>query len=397
VPQVFTELADPEATLAGIEPHAHARAVLLPALPPTGVPSHAYLFYGPPGTGKRTVARAFAAALLTDGARQPATVAERVERGAHPDLTWVTPSGSSEVLVGDIDEAVVAAVTHTPFESTRRVFVIEAAGTMNDQAANRLLKTLEEPPTFAHLILLAEHREDVLPTIASRCQQVRFDPLTDELLQRRLVEAAGAAIDSQQAAACARLAQGDARLAWRLTSEQGVALREWAEAFVRSTFDVGAGGRRWMELLETAKAAGAEAGGAATERLQEQAELLPSKERRKYEREGVEVVRRAERRARTATLDLGLRLVELWLRDLWCIAVGASELVFALDRSAELAADVEGCEANSLLRSVELVRDTRLRLALNVSEELAIEALAYRLADLRLGPDSAQGQRSQMP
>jgi DNA polymerase-3 subunit delta' len=369
-------------TLAGVEQHPHARAVLLPALPPAGAPSHAYLFHGPAGTGKRTVARSFAAALLADGARQPATVAERVARGAHPDLTWVTPSGSSEVLVSDIDEPVVAAVTYTPFESTRRVFVIEAAGTMNDQAANRLLKTLEEPPSFAHLILLAEHREDVLPTIASRCQQVRFDPLPAELVQRRLTDPAGEAIDPTRAAACARLAAGDARLAERLASEPGAALREWAEGFVRSTLHARTDERRWAGLLETAKAAGADAGAAATERLHEQAELLPSKERRKYEREGVDVVRRAERRARTATLDLGLRLVELWLRDAWCLAAGAPELVFALDRSAELAANAEGRDADSLLRGVELVRDTRLRLPLNISEELALEALAYRLADL---------------
>lgn len=356
--------------------------MLLPALPPAGAPSHAYLFHGPGGTGKRTVARSFAAALLADGARQPATVAERVARGAHPDLTWVTPSGAGEVLVSDIDEPVVAAVTHTPFESTRRVFVIEAAGTMNDQAANRLLKTLEEPPSFAHLILLAEHREDVLPTIASRCQQVRFDPLPSELVQGRLTGSPGQAVDPTRAAACARLAAGDARLAQRLASEQGVALREWAEGFVRSALEARTDERHRAGLLEASKAAGAEAGAAATEGLREQAELLPSKERRKYEREGVDVVRRAERRARTATLDLGLRLAELWLRDAWCLAAGAPELVFALDRSAALAADAEGRDADSLLRGVGLVRDTRLRLPLNVSEELALEALAYRLAHL---------------
>jgi DNA polymerase III subunit delta' len=201
-----------EGMLAGIEPHPHARAVLLPALPPSGRPSHAYLFHGPSGTGKRTVARAFAAALLADGAQQPQTVLERVRRDAHPDLTWVTPSGASEVLVSDIDEPVVAAAAHTPFESSRRVFVIEAAGSMNDQAANRLLKTLEEPPPFAHLILLAEHREDVLPTIASRCQQVRFDPLSDELLAGRL-QGGATSIEPERAAACARLAAGDGQLA----------------------------------------------------------------------------------------------------------------------------------------------------------------------------------------
>ncbi|HEX4114911.1 MAG TPA: hypothetical protein VHY18_03460 [Solirubrobacteraceae bacterium] len=391
MPSTSAEPVAIEGMLAAIEPHPHARAVLLPALPPAGNPSHAYLFHGPSGTGKRTVARAFAAALLADGAQQPQTVAVRVQRDAHPDLTWVTPSGASEVLVGDIDEPVVAAAAHTPFESSRRVFVIEAAGSMNDQAANRLLKTLEEPPPFAHLILLAEHREDVLPTIASRCQQVRFDPLSDELLAERLREGDGASIEPERAAACARLAAGDGQLAELLAGERGVALRECAERFVRSVLQGSVEQRCWMGLLEAAKAAGAVAGAAVGERLHEQAGFLPSKEQRKYEREGADVVRRAERRERTATLELGLRLAELWLRDVWCLLVGVPELAHARDRSAELAADAAGRDATSLRRGVELVRDTRLRLDLNVSEELALEALAYRLAELlapRLGSAS---------
>jgi DNA polymerase III subunit delta' len=365
----------------GIDQHPHARALLLPALPPNGVPSHAYLFHGPPGTGKRSAARAFAAALLADGARDPHGVEERVAREAHPDLTWVTPSGASEVLVGDIDEAVVGAVAHTPFESKRRVFVIEAAGTMNDQAANRLLKTLEEPPEFAHLILLAEHSEDVLPTIASRCQHVRFDPLSSEVVERRLL-ASGATIDPDRARACARLAAGDARLAERLASEEGAALRESAERYARAACGELAGERPWQALLEAAKLAGDEAGEAATERLREQAEMLPSKERRKHEREGADIVRRGERRARTATLDLGLRLVEQYLRDAWCVAVGAPEVVLASDRLVELGSETAGRDPAALLTGVELVRDTRLRLGLNVSEELALEALLYRLSEL---------------
>jgi DNA polymerase-3 subunit delta' len=377
-----TEPAVAERMLAGIEDHPHARAVLLPALPPGGSPSHAYLFYGPRGSGKSTVAKAFAGALLADGARTPATVAERVARDTHPDLTWVTPSGASEVLVQDIEEPVVAAANHTPFESKRRVFVIEAAGTMNEQAANRLLKTLEEPPSFAHLILLAEHREDVLPTIASRCQQVRFDPLASAKVQEHLVRRSGGALDPTRAAACARLAAGDVELAERLASEAGALLREWAEGFVGAALGAQSEERRWMGLLETAKSAGAEVGVEAGERLHEQAQLLPSKERRRFEREGVDVVRRAERRGRTVTLDLGLRLVEQWLRDAWCVASGAPELVLALDRNAELTSCADGRDANSLRRGVELVCDTRVRLPLNVSEELALEALAYRLADL---------------
>jgi DNA polymerase-3 subunit delta' len=360
--------------------------VLLPALPPQGSPSHAYLFYGPAGAGKRTVARAFAAALLAEGERNPAEAAERVRRGAHPDLTWVTPSGASELLVGDIDESVVGAVAHTPFESRRRVFVIEAAGTMNDQAANRLLKTLEEPPSFAHLILLAEHREDVLPTVASRCQHVRFDPLPSEVVEQRLL-GAHPTIDPTHARACARLCGGDAELAERLAGDAGEALRAAAEGFVRGALASHTEERPWSLLLESAKAAGAVAAATGVARVSEQAELLPGRERRRHEREGADVVRRAERRERTATLDLGLRLGELWLRDAWCVASGATELVLAVDRLPELRHDAGARAPDALRRGVELVRDTRLGLALNVSEELALEALAYRLAELLGKPE----------
>ncbi len=79
--------------------------------------------------------------------------------------------------VDDVEGPVVAAATRTPFEATRRVFVLERVDTMNDEVANRLLKTLEEPPSFVHLILLTDSLGQVLETVVSRCQLVRFDPL----------------------------------------------------------------------------------------------------------------------------------------------------------------------------------------------------------------------------
>jgi len=122
---------DDAPTLSGLDAQAHARAVLAPALRGGGgaQASHAYLFHGPPGSGKRTVARAFAAALLArdaGDAEQVASIRARIERGSHPDLTWVTRSGAAEMLVSDIEQPVVAAAARTPFESARRVFVIEA-------------------------------------------------------------------------------------------------------------------------------------------------------------------------------------------------------------------------------------------------------------------------------
>jgi DNA polymerase III subunit delta' len=375
---------------------------------------HAYLFYGPAGAGKRTIARAFAAALLADGAPHPGTVAERIARGTHPDLTWVTPSGAAEMLVSDIEEPVVAAATRTPFESIRRVFVIEAAQTMNDQAANRMLKTLEEPASFVHLILLADRREDVLATIASRCQHVRFDPLSSARIEERLREqwqgeqaggggvaqagggaqadgagldgvgggGTGAAAGDLRLAACARLGLGDARLAGRLAGEQGGALRESAVGFVRAALAGRTGERPWTVLLEAAKAAGVGAGEEVDARVARDLEFLGSKERKRHEREGLDARRRAERRARTEALDRGLGLAELWLRDVWCIAQEAPEMIYAVDRRAELDADAAGRDGQALAQGIELVRDTRMRLGQNVAEELALEALAYRVEGL---------------
>lgn len=363
--------------LPGIDAHPHARAVLAPALTDGGEPSHAYLFHGVSGTGKRAIARAFAAALLADGARDPGAVGERVARDSHPDLTWVVPSGAAELLVADIQEPVVAAAAHTPFESARRVFVIEGVERMNDQAANRLLKTLEEPPSFAHLLLLTDRREDVLATIVSRCQSVRFDPLPPAVIAEGLQCA-----DPERAEACARLALGDAGLAALLAGEQGGALRDGAERYVRSALADSTGERAWLGLLELAKAAGASAGEEAQERMAGELELLPKKERKRYEREGLDARRRGERRARARTLDLALRLAELWLRDMLCLAEGAPELIHAVDRRAELEEDARERDGALVGRGVELVADTRLSLTVNVSEELALEALAYRLEAL---------------
>ena len=166
--------------LAELERHPHARAVLAPALDAPAQASHAYLFHGPGGSGKRAAARALAAELLAEGSANPSGARARVMSGAHPDLTWVVPSGAHEILVSDIDGPVISAASRTPFESSRRVFVIERADELGDEAANRMLKTLEEPAAFVHLILLTDRPGEILPTIRSRCQAVRFEAPTEE-------------------------------------------------------------------------------------------------------------------------------------------------------------------------------------------------------------------------
>ena len=366
--------AAPDVLEEVLEAQPHARAVLGPLVADPAGASHAYLLYGPPGTGKRAAARALAVSLLASGARSPDTVAERVARDAHPDLTWVSPSGASEMLVADIEEPVVAAATRTPFESARRVFVIESVEAMNDQSANRMLKTLEEPLDFVHLVLLSDRLDDVLPTIASRCQLVRFDPVPAERIAASLI-----GVEESRARACARLALGDARLASWLAADEGEELRHSSEAFVRGAISGASGSRPWLALIEAAAAAGSGASEALAASGEADLELLPARERKRHERELVEARRRTERRARRRMLDLSLRLGELWLRDLLCVCEGAPELVYAVDRRGEIESDAQGRDGRRLREALELVAETRLSLPLNVSEELALEALGYRL------------------
>ena len=220
----------------------------------------------------------------------------------------------------------------------------------------------------------------MLATVASRCQHVRFDPLPSERIAERL---------QLRRSPCVR---ARAR-AWRWAmaawpsgspSDEGQALRAGVEALMRSVLAAAdAGERRWLALLEIAReAAGARRRAQAEERIERELELAARGERRRLEREGQDARRRGERRARTGALDLALRLAELWLRDMLCVCAGAGELIHAVDRRAEIERDARGRDGVRLREAIELVSDARLSLALNVSEELALEALAYRLAEL---------------
>ncbi len=362
--------------LAELDRHPHARAVLAPALADSAQPSHAYLFHGPGGAGKRAAARALSVELLAVGSPDPVSARARVLAGTHPDLTWVVPSGAHEILVSDIDGPVVSAASRTPFESSRRVFVIERVDELGDEAANRMLKTLEEPASFVHLILLTDRPGEVLPTIASRCQLVRFDAAPDEQIAAD-IEQLGVA--GPTALACARLSLGDANRARELASEAGSALRATAQEFARAALAGDASQRRpWLALLESVRLRGDAVRSELDAKKSAELELYPRKERRRVETEWNDRIRRACRRTETAALDLGLQVVAFWFSDLACLEWDASDLIRNVDRIEELGAD-RGRNPRRLREAVEIVEDTRVRFKLNVSEELACEALAYRL------------------
>ncbi len=342
-------------------------------------PFHAYLLAGPPGAGKAAAARALAAELLAGGADDPESARRRAlaDPSPHPDLVWLRPPGTQH-LVEEVRERVIGQIAYRPFEGERRVFVIEDADAMAEESQNALLKTLEEPPPFAHLILVSAEPESLLETVRSRCRAVRFARLTPEAVEARLEEFPA----GFERSAAARLSGGDTTRARFLLGEQGGELRAAVEGLARAVRTGELGDAPWESLAAAADAAGeaeSDAVRSAAAAAEEDAAERTGPTARRRARDAEDAAKRASRRARNASLDLGLALLGTWMRDLAAVAEGAPELALNSDRAAELAELGHGLDARRARRAGELVLDTRRRLTVNVSEALALEALAFRL------------------
>lgn len=153
---------------------------------------HTYLFYGPEGVGKRLTALTLAKALNCESGREDCCdqcpSCRKIEDSNHPDIVLVRPEG--QFIKIDAIRELQRALAYRPYEGKRRVCILDEADRMKAESANALLKTLEEPPPDTLLILVTVEKDLLLPTILSRSQPVRFDPLpmdhiVDELVKRR--------------------------------------------------------------------------------------------------------------------------------------------------------------------------------------------------------------------
>lgn len=328
-------------------------------------PAHAYLFHGPPGVGKRTAALAFAAALLGDE--------RRVLAQAHPDLYVLEPLG--EMIRIDDVRALRHDLHLRPFEGDRRVYLVLDADRMNADAADALLKDLEEPPPYAVVVLVASELGPLPPTILSRCQLVPFRRLSERAV-REWIAAEAPGRSEAEAQALARAAGGRLDRARRLLDPAAAGRRDAPIATARAVYldpDFQPG-----EAAGALLAFASQCGREAKEREAALVEGLDLPTREADQR-----IRRAQRGAEREEQLAMLEALETWYRDLVVVQAGAARAAVHSHRLGELEEDVARGLGGGPLEAAELVRETwRAFEELNLNPQLAFAALFIRLRRL---------------
>lgn len=308
-------------------------------------PAQAYLFVGPQSVGKEHVALRFAAGLL--GGETDERAHRLALMRAHPDLWILEPQGAASLGVDQARE-VVSRASLTPVEAARSVFLFPDAGAMTEQAANALLKTLEEPLAQVVFLLVAESEEDFPPTVASRCRSVHMgrvplDEMVSALVARGLSE--------DEANGVAVVSGGRPGLALALMSQPEVArFRElWLSIPGEVSPHPGDGQRLAMDLL---------------------AELAPLVDESVPEDLPKDKAQRARRRAEMSLLVNGLEILASWYADSASLQLGGPVRNSDLDLAAFT--DVSPRRAVS---SAEAVLDAVVDIQSNLRRELVLANL----------------------
>ncbi len=309
--------------------------------------SHAYLLSGPPHVGKMALAINLSQAVnCLDGPGVPCgscTQCTRIAQGRHADIRILAPGKGEEgrsartvIGINEIKEA-LRRVNLNPYEGSTSVVILDGAESMSDEAANALLKTLEEPPPQLMFLLLTANDSAVLPTVRSRCQTLNLHPLSKEQMVERLITVHQAT--HEQAEQLYRLSRGC--LGWAISALNDAQILEQRQADLeklQETLDAGLQ-TRFTYANEVASLFG------------------------------------SDREAAKDLLALWLR----WWRDLLLIKEGAEEFLHNMDHADYLRGQASGLSTPEIVQFINRLMQTLACLDSNVSPRLAMEVLMLNL------------------
>lgn len=309
----------------------------------TGKVSHAYILNGEEGMGKMALAEAFSLMLLCErregNSFSPCLKChgcKQVLSHNHPDLIYVSHEKSGSIGVDDIRYQINDTVSIRPYSSPYKIYIVDEAEKMTGQAQNALLKTIEEPPSYAVIILLTDNKEAFLPTILSRCVQLNLKPLQDGDIKGYLIQEKG--ISEDTAEVYAAFARGNLGKAIHLAeSKEFQAVYQTMLALLKHlrSMDI-------AELMETV---------------------------RKLKEEGL-------------NLDECLDFMQLWYRDVLMFKVtkDMNLLIFKEEYFS-----INDMSKNSSYQGLETILESiekaRIRLRANVNMELAMELLLIAMKE----------------
>ena len=333
---------------------------LLTTLLKKGTIPHALLFTGIAGAGKLSAATAFAMACNCRGrgaadreqhagnAGTPSDVhavsepccvcrsCRKIQSNSHPDVLHIKPSGSI-IKIAQIRD-LCHTLTMKPFEARLRVVVISQAQAMNPEAANALLKILEEPPESTILILTAEQTSDLLPTIVSRCQQIRFNPISGKSIALYLTR--NLKMPADQASIIAGMAGGSLSRALSMSKTGWIDRRNW----LLSASGLDNPGELSAKPLNVLLA--------FAERLSRQKDTLPD----------------------------ALEIIKSWLRDLVVCRYNAGKVINT-DMAPTLQKIAGKITPESLLLKIRAIQKAQRNIESNANPRLSLELLMLQLAE----------------
>jgi DNA polymerase III subunit delta' len=385
---VFGELAGQEAV---VEQLRHAAAAAPASAVPGGVlgMTHAWLFTGPPGSGRSVAARAFAAALLCEnGGCGHCPSCHQVRAGTHADLMLVRPDGLSYGVRQT--RSLVLRAAGAPSGGRWQVVLFEDADRATEQAANALLKAIEEPAPRTVWLLCAPSAEELVTTIRSRCRLVVLRTPPAEAIAGVL---AGEGVDPARALAAAHAAQGHIGRARRLATDPLAA--QWRDEVLAVPPRLTSIGPALAAAAALVKAAEAEAAAISAELDEPERDALRRAFGEGSTGKGVaKAVRgaagalkdlddrqksRATRLKRDA-LDRALLDLAAFYRDVLAVQVGAGVDLVSAGHESDVSRQAEGSSPEATVRRIEAVMACRERLELNVAPLLAVEELTLALA-----------------